>query len=80
MGLLRLNWKSDTCIFSCFIYVFFIIRGAILAPLFAVTCYKCGYLVGVGLNDCNDPFVASDAVNNATCDGTCEVSDSRRTC
>ncbi|XP_054757699.2 ly-6/neurotoxin-like protein 1 [Lytechinus pictus] len=52
------------------------ILAACVAPLYALDCYSCGYVTGVGGADCLDTFDTSTVnsssdVSTATCTGQC---------
>ncbi|XP_041466417.1 U-scoloptoxin(05)-Sa1a-like [Lytechinus variegatus] len=46
--------------------VFCITLAAVIAPCVSLTCHSCGYLIGVGDYDCDDPYVKN--TGNVTCD------------
>ncbi|XP_011680325.1 U-scoloptoxin(05)-Er3a [Strongylocentrotus purpuratus] len=45
--------------------IFAITLAAVFAPSIALTCHSCGYLIGVGDYDCDDPFLGQ--AENVTC-------------
>lgn len=52
----------------------FLTLACVVAPMYALTCYSCGYVTDTAGTDedCVDTFVPGSDQGNTTCDGICQ--------